>query len=104
MDFICKEIVIVSPYVDAQTGSVVITIGRGIPDGGDGENGAIRNVVCLDVIVNHINDVVREVSIAGKGYGMVVNTDGFIIAHREQEKNGQNAAELYGFSHRTGGA
>ena len=86
------EIVIVSPYVDAQTGSVVITVGKSI-SGGEKE---LPNVVCLDVIVNHIQEVTEAVEITGKGYGMVVNNDGFIIAHRASELNGQNLAELYG--------
>ena len=86
------EIVIVSPYVDAQTGSVVITIGKSISD----PDHQSENVVCLDVIVNHIQEVTEAVEIAGKGYGMVVNTDGFIIAHRDAEHNGDNLADIYG--------
>lgn len=88
--------VIVSPYVDAQTGSVVITVGRMISGPGSREEGQTQNVVCLDVIVNHIQEATQVVTIAGKGYGMVVNDDGFIVAHREEELNGQNIAEIYG--------
>ena len=54
-----------------------------------------KNVVCLDVIVNHIQDVTEEVEISGKGFGIVVNDDGFIIAHRDASFNGQNAADVY---------
>ncbi len=89
------KVVIVSPYVDAQTDSVVITIGRSISDAGSG-TGPMQNVVCLDVIVNHIKEVIEAVQIAGKGYGMVVNEDGFIIAHRDNEYNGAYLSELYG--------
>ena len=67
--------------MDAQTGSVVITIGKKISDTGNGENNPWKNVVCLDVIVNYIQEVTQAVDVAGKGYGMVVNSDGFIIAH-----------------------
>lgn len=88
------EMVIVSPYVDAQTGSVVITIGRMISGGGAAAG--TQNVVCLDVIVNHIQEVTQAVTIANKGYGMVVNNDGFIVAHRDAALNGQNIAEVYG--------
>ena len=86
------KVVIVPPYVDAQTGSVVITIGKKIT-GGDA---AYPNVVCLDVIVNHIQEVTEEVEIAGKGYGMAVNKDGFIVAHHNAELNGQNVSDVYG--------
>lgn len=88
--------VIVSPYLDAQTGSGIITIGKELSDTDSEHTNQRRNVVCLDVIVNHIQDVTEAVDVAGKGYGMVVNTDGFIIAHREKEYNGKNLAQLYG--------
>lgn len=55
--------VIVPPYVDAQTGSVVVTIARCISDTNKG-NDRLNNVVCLDVIVNHIQEVIKAVSIA----------------------------------------
>lgn len=87
------EVVIVSPYVDAQTGSVVITIGKSISD--SKSKGQSKNVVCLDVIVNHIQEITQEVEIAGKGYGMVINSEGFIMAHKDDALNGENIAELY---------
>ena len=86
------EIVIVSPYVDAQTGSVVITIGKSVSS----DEHRMANVVCLDVIVNHIQEITEQVEIAGKGFGMVINTDGFIIAHRDAEQNGKNLENVYG--------
>ena len=89
------EVVIVSPYVDAQTGSVVITIAQSISRSAQAGE-AHKNVVALDVIVNHIQEITESVQIAGKGYGMVINTDGFIIAHQDPTLNGKNAAEVYG--------
>lgn len=89
------ETMIVSPYVDAQTGSVVITISRCISENPEGTDGKQYNVVCLDVIVNHIQEVTQAVEIAGKGLGMIINEDGFIIAHRDAALNGKNAAEVY---------
>ena len=90
------EVVIVSPYVDAQTGSVVITVAESISDSKKEGNEEQKNVVCLDVIVNHIKEVTQAVDIAGKGFGMVVNADGFIIAHREEGYNGGDLTAIYG--------
>ena len=89
------EVVLVSPYVDAQTGSVVITIGKEITGSVPADHGSPENVVCLDVIVNHIKEITQEVRIAGKGFGMVVNTDGFLIAHREESYDGSDLTEIY---------
>lgn len=89
------EAVIVSPYLDAQTGAVVITIARGIADAAaPGE--PIRNVIALDVAVNHIQEVTKDIRIAEKGYAMVVNTDGFLVAHQDETLNGKYIWEVYG--------
>lgn len=86
------EVVIISPYVDAQTGYVVVTFAKCISvDVRTGKN----NVVCLDVIVNYINEVTKRTDIAGKGFGMVVNSDGFIVAHRDEAYNGKYVSETY---------
>jgi HD-GYP domain-containing protein (c-di-GMP phosphodiesterase class II) len=90
------EVVIVSPYVDAQTGQVIITIAKSLSPSRNPMKQGEYNVVCLDVIVNHIKEVTEQVAIAGKGYGMVVNNDGFIIAHRDEENNGKNLLDMHG--------
>lgn len=87
------ETAIVSPYVDAQTGSVVITFARCISEGSDDQS---KNVVCLDVIVNHVKEVVQAASVAGKGYGIAVNNDGFIVSYSDEELDGKNIADVYG--------
>ncbi|MCR5301230.1 MAG: response regulator, partial [Lachnospiraceae bacterium] len=84
--------VIVSPYVDAQTNSVVITICRMLSDSVEGN----RNIVALDVIVNHIQESTSNTDIGGKGYAIVVNEDGFIIAHGHPENNGKNIEDIFG--------
>ncbi|MCR4909113.1 MAG: response regulator [Lachnospiraceae bacterium] len=90
------KIAIVSPYVDANTGSDVITISKLISAGeGQGIPGS-KNVVALDVIVDHIRDITSKADIGGKGYGMILDGDGLIIAHHDPELVGQNIVELSG--------
>ena len=89
------EVVLISPYLDAQTGSIVITIAQNISRS-DQTDEPLENVVALDVIVNHIQEVTEAIDIAGKGYGMVINTDGFIIAHQDPALNGESVADIYG--------
>ena len=90
------EVVIVSPYIDAMTGDCVITIGKCISSGRMEDELQYKNVVCLDVIVNYVKDITEQIDIAGKGYGMVVNEDGFIVAHKNTELNGENLTDFYG--------
>ncbi|WP_084554879.1 HD domain-containing phosphohydrolase [Eubacterium xylanophilum] len=90
------RIVMVSPYVDAQTGAIVVTIAKEISNRKIAGIPQERNVVCLDVMVGYIKSVIEKADIAGKGYGMVVNTDGFIIAHRDAANSGKNISEIKG--------
>ena len=84
------KLVIVPPYVDAQTNSVVITFTKMLNDGEQ------CNVVALDVIVNHIQQTTEQVDIVGKGYAMIVNRAGFIVSHKDPEMVGKDFNELYG--------
>lgn len=72
---------IVSPYLDAQTDSIIISISRMLSNGTD--------VLSLDVTMNHIQDIVENLKIQEKGYGLIVNSDGMIIAHEDESRKGE---------------
>ena len=74
------ETVIVPPYIDAQTGDVIISICRMLSNGSD--------VLSLDVMMNDIQNTVSDLQIKGKGYGYIVNSDGMIIAHQDESLKG----------------
>ena len=74
------EPVIVSPYVDAQTGGVIISISRMLSNGTD--------VLSLDVTMDHIQDIVSDLRVKDKGYGFVVNRDAMVIAHQDESRKG----------------
>ena len=76
---------IVSPYVDAQTGGVIISISRLLPDG--------ESALSLDVTMNEIQRLIESVNIKGKGYGFLINEDGMIVAHGDQDLKGRNYQE-----------
>lgn len=91
------DVVIVTPYVDAQTGSTVITVAKKISNT-PGKKDQTQNIVCLDLLYNHIKEVTEKIDIAGKGYGMLIADDGFIIAHNNEEYNGGYISDYYGQS------
>ena len=84
--------VIVSPYLDADTGDIVITIGKLLQEAG----GYDDNIVCLDVTIGHVQDVTEETNINGDGYAMIVNSDGLIVTHRDRSYIGTNVCDGYG--------
>ena len=75
-------LVIVPPYIDAQTGSMVLTVGKHLsnPD----------NVVAIDVYTTHVQDIIEQTSINGKGYAFIVDKNGTVIAHSDASLNGSD--------------
>ncbi len=84
------EVVFVPPYIDAQTGNMIISVSRMLPDR--------QNVISLDVQLKGIQSMMNELSLNGKGYGFVVDETGLIIAHRDENKKGTNICETEGGS------
>ncbi len=82
------EIMFIPPYVDAQTGNVIISVSRLLPDK--------QNVVSLDVQLKGIQNMMNELTLNGKGYGFVVDSSGFIIAHKNEELKGTNILDYDG--------
>ena len=75
------EATMLSPYVDAQTDDLVISISRMLSDG--------INVVSVDFMMNHIQEIISTLQIKEKGYGFIVDRNGLLIAHRDPDKQGR---------------
>ncbi|MCR4687544.1 MAG: response regulator [Lachnospiraceae bacterium] len=80
------DVVIVSPYVDAQTGNVIISVGCALTDN--------NNALALDLTLSGVQEIVEQIQINGYGYGYVINNDGFVIAHHDKSENGSNYSEI----------
>lgn len=76
--------VITSPYVDAMTGNVMISVCKMLSDG--------YGVISLDVELNYIQQITEEISLEGIGYGVVIDSKGVVIAHREPNERGTSYA------------
>ena len=80
------DVIIVSPYVDAQTGNVIISVGRALSDK--------KSALALDLTLSGVQEIVENIQINGYGYGYVVNNDGLVIAHHDRNENGKNYSEI----------
>jgi len=74
------DIVIVPPYLDAQTGDIVISICRRLSDE--------KNVLALDMTMNSIQDMANELRLREKGYGFIMDESGLIVAHPDESRKG----------------
>ena len=101
-----RKAVMVSPFVDADTGSIVVTITKRISSAKAlnnithsseraGRQGAY-NVVCLDIVIDQIKELMEQTKIAGKGYGMIVTNNGSIVTHQNEEYISRNISDIYG--------
>ncbi len=81
-------LVIVPPYLDAQTGEMVISFTKHLSDS--------SNVVAIDMFTTHIQEIIESTSINGKGYGFIVDNNGTVIAHADSALNGINYSAVSG--------
>ena len=82
------ESTLVPPYLDADTGGMVISVARMLSNGTD--------VLSLDVSTNHILEIVENLQIKEKGFGFVVSEDGMLIVHQDESLTGRNLNEIDG--------
>ena len=74
---------LISPYVDAQTGDVMVSVSQMFRDG--------ESVLSLDIRLDEIQDITQNISLNGDiGYGFVVDNQGLVVAHNNSEENGKN--------------
>ncbi len=71
---------IVPPYIDAQTGDLIISVCRMLPDR--------QNILSLDVKLNGIQALMSELTVNGKGHGFIMDETGLISAHGDEDRRG----------------
>ncbi len=76
---------VVSPYVDAQTGNVIISVCKALTD--------TNNVLGMDLTLTGVQENVEDIQIDGNGYGFILNFDGTVVAHKDSNEKGKNYAE-----------
>ncbi len=79
------SVVFTMPYIDAQTGNLIVSACRMLPDR--------QSVIALDVQLKGIQSMMKELTLNGKGYGFVISNDGMLIAHRDESKKGTNICD-----------
>ncbi|MBO4394788.1 MAG: response regulator [Eubacterium sp.] len=79
------DVAIVPPYVDAQTGNLIISVSRMLPDK--------QNILSMDVQLNGIQEMMHELTLNNKGYGFVIDDTGLIMAHRDEQKRGTSLTD-----------
>ncbi len=74
--------VVVSPYLDAQTNSIMISVSQLLSDG--------ESVVSLDIVMDEMQQFADEMNLNGNGYGFIIDKSGLIVAHSDERMKGKN--------------
>lgn len=76
------EAVVVSPYLDAQTHTIMISVSCLLSDG--------ESVISLDIELNEIQSITSKIGLNDMGYGFITDKAGMVVAHHNSEKLGEN--------------
>ena len=84
-----SEITFVSPYLDAQTHTIMMTLATKLEDG--------VSVLALDISLEQIQEITEEIaSQTTDSYCFVLSKDGKVIAHSDRDELGKNYLEETG--------
>ncbi|MCC8433800.1 methyl-accepting chemotaxis protein [Brevibacillus sp. M2.1A] len=67
------QVVVTPPYIDAISGSYVITFAKTLPDG--------KGVAGIDVSIDHLNELVKTYKIGEKGYVSLFDQNNVTMSH-----------------------
>ncbi len=74
--------VIVSPYIDAQTDKIMISISQLLSDR--------ESVISLDIAMDDMQDFAESINLNGNGYGFIIDEEGMVVAHSDESQRGKN--------------
>lgn len=74
--------VIVSPYLDAQTNTVMISVSQLLYDG--------ESVISIDIELDEVQIITQNIQLNGMGYGFVIDKKGLVVAHSDEKEKGKN--------------
>nr|MBQ8252648.1 response regulator [Lachnospiraceae bacterium] len=76
---------IVSPYLDAQTNTIMVSVSEMLSDG--------ESVISLDIEMDRIQEITEEIRMNDIGYGFVIDKKGLVVAHNDIGEKGKNYLE-----------
>ena len=74
-----QDTIITAPYVDAQTGGLIITFARPFY-----QNGELAAVVGADITIADVIDIVASISPTPSSFGFLTTNDGTLVAHPDE--------------------
>lgn len=76
---------LVSPYLDAQTNTIMISVSQLLYDK--------DSVISLDITMDEMQVITEDIQLNSMGYGFIVDRDGLVVAHYDEGEKGKNYQE-----------
>lgn len=76
------EPTVVSPYLDAETNTIVMSVSQMLCD--------YESVLSFDIVLDQIQMITRNIRLNRMGYGFVVDGQGLVVAHTNLAERGRN--------------
>ena len=76
---------VVSPYLDAQTNTIMISVSQMLYDN--------DSVISLDIALDQFQIITQSIELDGMGYGFVIDKEGLVVAHSDGDEKGKNYQE-----------
>ncbi len=73
---------LVSPYLDAQTNTIMISVSQLLYDG--------ESVISLDITMDEMQIITEDIQLNDMGYGFIVDSNGLVVAHYNKDERGKN--------------
>ncbi|MCM1244146.1 MAG: response regulator [Roseburia sp.] len=73
---------VVSPYLDAQTNTIMISVSQLLYDN--------ESVISFDIVMDQIQIITQSINLDGMGYGFVIDKEGLVVAHSDEAEKGKN--------------
>lgn len=73
---------VVSPYLDAQTGTIMISVSQMLYDN--------ESVISFDIALDEVQIITQNIKLDDMGYGFVIDGEGLVVAHSNEMEKGKN--------------
>lgn len=73
---------VVSPYLDAQTNTVMMSVSQMLYDN--------ESVISFDIVLDQIQIITQDVKLNDMGYGFIIDRAGLVVAHTDSSERGKN--------------
>ncbi|HEY4602035.1 MAG TPA: methyl-accepting chemotaxis protein [Cerasibacillus sp.] len=83
------EIIWSDPFIDVSTEKTIVTVAKAFY-----QDGKLKGVTALDVFVDTLIDLGKNIDAGKSGYALILNSEGEFIAHPDAKQIGKSAKKL----------